>query len=269
MKRIATLILLLIPMVLVSSSRAQDAAADTLIARILEVDQAQRSQVKDLVLDAKYVEIDSSDNGETREKVRLIKKISIKYLTDTAWYHEEYLQFFDEGKLKNQDDLKKEADERKEKKRRRGALDISYPMLRPFDAGHRALYTIEYKGLTSSQIDGHVCHHFTITAKEPADSLINGDYYFESGALHLVRVDFSPSKLVRRTMFKMSEFNMSLSYKPNESNYWLPSKFHIQFKAKAMWMIGIKVNGTEDYTNPVVNSGISDAVFDSDKPKEK
>jgi hypothetical protein len=267
MKRIAALIILLLPLAFVVTSRAET-AADSLIARILEVDSMQREAVKDLVLDAKYVEIDSSDNGETKEKVRLMKKISIKYLADTALYHEEYLQFFDEGKLKDEKDLKNEAKERKEKKRRRGALDISYPMLRPFDTKHRELYTIEYKGVAPNKIDGQTCQQFTITAKTPTDSLINGDYYFETEGLHLVRVDFSPSKLVKRSMFKMSEFNMSLSYKPNESNYWLPAKFHIQFKAKAMWMIGIKVNGTEDYTNPVVNSGVADSVFDSDRAKE-
>ena len=144
-----------------------------------------------------------------------MKRIYVKYFADTAWYHEDFLQYYNDGKLQSADDLKKEAADRKEKKRRRGALDISYPMLRPFWANHRALYNVEYKGMTAEQIDGHSCHHFTVTAKEPSDSLINGDYYFEAVGFHLAKVDFSPSKLVRRTMFKMSEFKMSLMYTPN------------------------------------------------------
>ena len=35
-----------------------------------------------------------------------------------------------------------------------------------------------------------------------------------------------------------------------------------------MWIIGVKVKGTEYYRNPVVNSGIEDKVFESDKVTE-
>ena len=101
-----------------------------------------------------------------------------------------------------------------------------------------------------------------MAAIEPADSLINGDYYFESDGFHLVRVDFSPSKLVKRSMFKMNEMKMALTFGPAVEGYWLPAKFQIQMRAKAMWVIGIKVSGTEEYRNARVNTGIDDKLFE-------
>jgi hypothetical protein len=270
MRQVALRILLLLSLTLFAGeTRAQTPdpnKAEELITRILAVDKAQRDQVKDITFDAEYIEREAADSGQGDEKVRMMKKISIKYFPDTAWYHEEFMQYYKQGKLQSQDDLKDEAADRREKKRRRGALDISYPMLKPFWPDHRALYTIEYKGTAPESINGHSCEHFAVTAKEPADSLFNGDYYFEGTGLHLARVDFSPSKLIHRTMFKMSEFKMSLSYTPTVEGLWFPSEFNIQFKAKAMWVIGVKVKGVEYYRNPVINSGVEDKLFDADKP---
>jgi hypothetical protein len=141
-------------------------------------------------------------------------------------------------------------------------MDISYPMIRPFTQRHRALYTITYQGIVPEKIENYICHKFRVDAIEPADSLINGDYYFESDGFHLVRVDFSPSKLVKRSMFKMNQMNMSLTFEKSVGDFWLPAKFQIQMRAKAMWVIGIKVSGTEEYRNAVVNSGIDDQLFE-------
>ncbi len=272
MRKLSLAIILLLPLALVASRTSAQSPGgidpEALIGRTLTVDSEQRAQVKDISYDAEYVEKEEGDHGEAKEKVRLMKRIYVKYFPDTAWYHEDFQQYYKDGKLQSPDDLKKEAADRKEKKRRRGAMDISYPMLKPFWTNHRALYTIEYKGMAEEQVDGRSCHHFVVTAKEPADSLINGDYYFEAEGFHLAKVDFSPSQLVHRTMFKMSEFNMSLIYTPNLAGQWLPSEFNIQFKAKAMWVIGIKVKGAEYYKNPIVNGGLEDKLFDSDKPTE-
>lgn len=269
MRRFGYLILLLIPLAMLQSrlwaESPDQSDPDSLIARILSVDQEQRAQIKDVIFDAEYIEKETGDGTESKEKVRLVKRIYIKNFPDTSWYHEDFLQYFQEGKLKSQDDLRKESADRKEKKRRRGALDISFPILRAFTPERRGLYNIEYKGIAAEQIGGRACHHFVVTAKEPADSLINGDYYFETEGLHLARIDFSPSKLVHRAMFKMSEFHMALIYQPNSGDLWFPSEFDIQFKAKAMWVIGVKVQGVEYYRSPIVNTGISESLFLSDR----
>jgi len=248
------------------SSCAQDVASgidpEALIAQILQVSAEQQAKLRDAVFDAEYIEGETKDDGQLEEKLRFMKRISIKYFPDTAWFHEQYIQYYKDGKLKSDEDCQKEAKERLEKKRRRGAMDISYPMIRPFTPRHRGLYTITYQGITSEKIDNYTCHRFTVTAIEPADSLINGDYYFESDGFHLMRVDFSPSKLVKRSMFKMNEMKMALSFGPNTDNIWLPKQFRINMRAKAMWVIGIKVSGTEEYRNARVNTGINDKLFE-------
>ncbi|NOY88603.1 MAG: hypothetical protein GXO93_04320, partial [FCB group bacterium] len=95
-----------------------------------------------------------------------------------------------------------------------------------------------------------------------SDSLINGDYYFEAESFHLVKVDFSPAKLVKKTMFKMSKLNMSILYAPTKEGYWLPRQFDIEGQGKAMFFIGVKFAGTEYYRNPIINSGLSSKMFE-------
>ena len=159
----------------------------------------------------------------------------------------------------------KEAADRIEKRQKRKARDISHPMVRPFYKERRPLYDISYQGVAEERIDDRVCHHFRVTAKQPADSLINGDYYFEAETFHLVRVDFSPSKLVKKLMFKLNELNMSLLYGPDTEGYWLPRQFDVQGKGKAAFFIGVNFAGTEYYRNPVVNSGLDDSIFEVTK----
>ena len=248
------------------SSQAQEPASgidpEALIQQILQVDADQHARLHDAVFDAEYVEGETKGDGRFEEKIRFMKRISIKYLPDTAWFHEQYVQYYDKGKLKSDEDCRKAAKERLEKKKRRGAMDISYPMVRPFTPRHRPLYTITYQGIASDKIGEYTCHQFNVTANDPADSLINGDYYFESDGFHLVRVDFSPSKLVKRSMFKMNEMKMSLTFGPSVESFWLPQTFQIQMRAKAMWVIGIKVSGTEEYRNAQVNTGVDDKLFE-------
>ena len=95
-------------------------------------------------------------------------------------------------------------------------------MLKPFYPQMRELYDIRYEGVAEEKIAGRVCHHFRIDAREEVDTLINGDYYFEAGEFQLVQVDFEPAKLVKKTMFRLKELNMSILYGPTARGIWLP-----------------------------------------------
>ncbi len=236
---------------------------DALLARVLAVETEQHDRLHDVVFDAEYVEGEYKNNdAEFVEKLRFVKRIAIKYLPDTAWYHEQYLDYYLDGKLRSAEDRDKEAAERAEKKVRRKAYDISYPMLREFTPARRSLYDIAYKGVTTEPINDHICHRFSIKAIQPADSLINGEYYFEAESFHLIRVDFSPSQLVKRTMFRLSELSMRIDYEPTIEGFWLPRQFKISGKGKAMLFIGVRFGGTEYYRNPVVNRGLPDNLFE-------
>ena len=243
---------------------AQDAPGidpEALIARIVATDTLWRATVHDVVFDAEYIEGKKNDDGVFEEQARLIKRVTIKYLPDTAWYHEEILEFYKEAKLQSPEDRDKEAAERAEKKVRRKAKDISYRMVSPFLPASRKDYTISYEGMETEVIDGYTCHHFRVSSNEIREDRFNGDYFFDIETFNLVRVDFSPAELVHRTMFKMKEMRMSISYAPTPDGVWLPKRFEITGKGKAMFFIGVSFAGTEHYRNPVVNSGVNDELF--------
>lgn len=234
---------------------------EALIERILLVDLAQRQNISDIVFDAEYIEGEEKD-GEFQEKVRFVKKIYIKYLPDTTLFFEDFLEYYKDGELKSEKDLLKETRDRKEKKQKRKIKNISFSMLEPFYDDYRPLYDIVYRGVVDDAVDGYVCHHFQVTALEEVDSLINGDFYFEPESFNLVRVDFSPARLVRKTMFRLKEMSMSIQYGPTRDGVWLPRQFDIEGKGKAMFFIGVKFAGTEYYRNPVVDGGIDDQIFE-------
>lgn len=60
----------------------------------------------------------------------------------------------------------------------------------------------------------------------------------------------------------MSKMNMSLNYLPTADGYWLPTLFTFNMKAKAMWFINVPTAATETYSEPIVNGGVSDALFE-------
>ena len=242
---------------------AQGAEIDpeAIITRVLAVDSQQREILKDVTFESEYVEGEQTDDG-FREKVKFVKKVYIKYLKDTTWYRDDYLEYYKDTKLQSVKDRDQIATERKEKKARRKSRDVSYDMLSPFKAANRAQYQIDYKGVAHDKIDNRVCHHFVVAAKEPSDKLINGDYYIEAESFHLVRVDFTPSKLTKSVWFKLSKLDMSISYAPTTDGYWLPVRFFLVGKGKATLFINVNFGGTEYFKNPVVNSGLSDQLFE-------
>lgn len=236
---------------------------EALIQRLLSVDQKQLQRIQDVVYDAEYIEGEEED-GEFKEKVRFIKKIYVRYLPDTALYFEEYLEYYKDGELKSEKDRDKEAAKRKEDKQKRKTKDVSFSMLGPFQPENRQYYDVEYVGVAEDMIEGYLCHHFQVISTEEVDDRINGDYYFDAESFNLVRVDFSPAKLVKKAMFKLKEMNMSITYGPDGDGFWLPRQFDIEGKGKAMFFIGVKFSGTEYYRNPVINSGIDDQIFEED-----
>jgi hypothetical protein len=256
------LIILVGLLLMALAAAAQTESSEQLIERIVQVDKQQREQLKDIVLLSEYIKGEEKDDGTFEEKIRFKKRITIKYLADTALMHEEYLSCIKEGKPQSDKDCRKSADEDREKKKRRATPGISFPMVKPFYPEKRSIYEISYKGIAGERVDGYLCYHFNVTPNEPADTLLTGDYFFDTESLHLVRVTFSPSQLVRRTMFKMSKMNMALNYLPTADGFWLPTEFSVAMKAKAMWIINVPTTATESYSEPIINGGVPDSLFE-------
>jgi hypothetical protein len=261
---IITMLCLLSLAMSTGTTTAQDgdgSDTDALIQRILAVYQEQRGALSSVTFDAVYAEGEVKSGEGFIEKERFEKKIYLKYVPDTIWYHEDYLAYYKDDELKNEDDLRKAAQERRKKKKSRKAFDISYPMVKPFFAETRPLYTVTYRGTGEDPNGRYLCHIFSVQAKEKADTLLNGTWYFDSESFHLVRADFSPAKLVKRTMFKLNKLDMTLTQGPTPDGIWLPERFEISGKGKAALFIGVSFAGHEDYRNPIVNSPLPDSLF--------
>lgn len=237
-----------------------DIDPEALIERILAVEQHQRDQVHDVTFSAEYIEREEKD-GRFKEKLRIKKRIYVKYLPDTAWYHEDFIEYYKNGQLKSEKDRDNEEKKRREEKIKRKARDISYPMLRPFYPGRRELYDIVYRGIADQKMEGYICHHFQVTAREESDSLLNGQYYFEAESFHLVRVDFSPAKLVKKAFFRLNELDMTIIFRPTDDGFWFPARFTASGRGKAVFLFGVRFSGTEYYHDPVINSGLEDELF--------
>lgn len=239
--------------------------SDAIIQKILAVEAKQRSEIQTLTFDAEYIEKESNGQGGYEEKVKLEKKIRIKYLPDTIWYNEEYIRYFKSGEVRPAEECDEIAAERKDKKKRRGSRDISWPMLLPFKPASRGAYDISYVGVDDTAVFNFMCHHFKVTSTTEDEDKINGDYYFDAASFQLIRADFTPAKLSANLLFKLDKLQMSVSYAPNPEGHWLPQQFEINGKGKAAFFIDVDWQGTEYFHNPQVNTGISDELFKSDR----
>jgi hypothetical protein len=240
---------------------------EALIDQILLVDKAQRDAITDLVMDAEFIEGKRNDDGEFEEKERFIKKIYVKYLQDTALYHEEYVEYYKDGEKKEQKDLEKEAEERIEQRKKRNTRNVGFPMLRPFYREQRENYDVTYAGVAAEKIEGLVCHRFNVTALGEEPDMINGEYYFEAESFHLVHVDFEPAKLTKKMMFRLSQLDMSITYEPALDDYWLPVRFEIQGKGRAALFFGVNFAAIEYYSNHQINTGLDIAMFEVEDGK--
>jgi len=249
-------------------SAQPDPAIDTeaLIEQFVSVDMRQREQIHTLEFDAEYLEGKRENNDEFKQEARYIKKVFIKFVDDTALYREKYLEYYKDGKLQSPEDTRKKGEEKIEKARKRNSRNVAYPMLRPFYPEFRADYEISYDGI-SDDIENRTCYHFRVKSKVEDDQHVDGDYYFDTDSFHLVRVDFSPAKLVKKAMFKLSKLDMSIIYGPADDGFWLPREFDIDGKGRAAFLFGVNFAGIEYYRNPQVNVELPDSLFEDNDDK--
>ncbi|MBD3403926.1 hypothetical protein GF420_13625 [candidate division GN15 bacterium] len=234
---------------------------EALIDRILKVYHDQRAKLSTVTLDAVYAEGEMKDDEGFVEKERFEKKIYLKYLEDTVLYHEQYVAYYKDDELQEEKKLREAARDRQKKKRDRKAYDISYPMLKPFFPETRATYTITYDGTAEEPSEGFLCHVFTVKANEEVDTLLEGQWYFDSETFHLARVEFAPARLVKKTMFKLNKLDMTLLQAPAAEGIWLPRRFELVGKGKAAFLFGVSFAGQEYYRNPQINVEIPDSLF--------
>lgn len=238
---------------------------DALIEQIVSVSERQKAEIHDIVFDAELIEYEYDDGRLGEETARFTKKIYVLMSEDTNRVAEEYLAYYIGDSLQSEDDLQDEATKRIERKKKRNTGDVSFPIMRPFLAESRDRYKITFQGVTSDEVEGYACYKFLVKPHEPDRNLVQGTYYFETGAFHLVRVEFSPSKLPKGLMFKLRHMEMTMEYEPTPDGHWLPSRFDIRGEGKAALFVGVRFAATEYYRNPQINQGIDPSVFEEEK----
>jgi len=252
---------LLITATLFSAAIAQEASVvdkEALIDQFLAADRRQWEQIEDVVLEAEYLEGKQEHDG-FKQEARYLKKVYIKLLDDTALFRERYLEYYKDGELQSVEERDKKAGEKLEDARKRKTRNVSYPMLEPFFPENRDQYEIEYVGI--DEVEDTTCYQLRVKSLVEDDEHIDGVYYFETDGFHLVRVDFSPAKLVKKTMFKLNRLDMSITYAPTVDGYWLPEQFEIVGKGKAAFLFGVNFAAIEYYRNPQVNVGLPEEMF--------
>lgn len=231
---------------------------EALIEHIISVEAQQREAVQDVAFDVEMVEWEK----DGKEKTRFVKKVYFKVNADTTLMAEDYLEYYKKGELQNEEEMQKQVRERKEKAKKRKANNVSFRAITPFLESHRDAYKIDYVGLSRDKVEGYTCHQFHVEPLEASDTLIIGDYYFDSESFNLARSEFSPSKLVKKLMFKLKELKISINYAPVGDNYWLPNRVDVTGKGKAALFIGVNFATTEYYRNPVINQGVPEKLFE-------
>ena len=83
--------------------------ADAIMQKIVEVEAQQRAEIRDVIFDAEYVELEKDDNGNLKEKMRLEKTITLKFSNDSVQYTETFDAYYVNGKLMSEDELAKIA----------------------------------------------------------------------------------------------------------------------------------------------------------------
>ena len=235
---------------------------EALIEQILIVENRQYQQINDIVFDAELLLGKYDKKNGFEEKERFVKKIYMKYLPDTVLYTEEYLEYYESGEKKSQEECKEKGQEQIEKSIKRRSRNISTPILKPFYPDEREFYEITYNGVADEKIDEYFCHYFTVKSLEENEGFINGDFYFEAESFNLVRVDFVPAKLLGGLMFKMKDLHLSVRYGPNPNGYWFPLQFDVRGKGKSIMFIGVDFAEVVYFRNPQINTGLSDEIFE-------
>ncbi|MEA2031670.1 MAG: hypothetical protein U9N55_08785 [candidate division Zixibacteria bacterium] len=237
-----------------------------LIEQIVSVAKRQREQIKDVVFETEFFS-GENDNNTSQVESRFVKKVYLKFFDDTTWFHQEYLEYYKNGKLQSPEKRDKKAAEIIKKNHKRQAGDISRSVLLPFYPELKKNYDITYDGVTEDKIDGYICHKFTVHSKVEEQSYINGDFFFEAETFHLVRVDFTPTKLTQSLSYSLRTLDISIRYDSSPDGFWFPRQIDIKGKGKTSFLFGVEFATTEYLRNPKINTNLSNELFEVDYDK--
>lgn len=246
--------------VLVCPCMASAITVDELIGKVLEVRQMQFDFVGDMVCQAEQYEKKEDSDGNIKETKKLIKTVYVKKIDGRFEVREDYDEYYLNGQKQDDKALADEVEQIKKDKKRRGNRDLMYDLLAPLRDKNRRMYSFNLDP-NVVDMDGFNCYRLNGTATSDNDTLLNYKYYFDTASYHLVEANFTPAHLTDNFFFKLKEFDMVMSFDPYNDSLWVPYRFKITGKGKAMLFIGVNFEAEEIYLNPRINVGLPDSLF--------
>jgi hypothetical protein len=262
MKKVSFCVLIIFLALPSFGQSGEGAKLDSIVNRVIAVRDAEIAAINNLTLDAVSYEKREDGDGNVKETKKYIKKVHLKKVDGGKYtYREEYSGYFINGVRQDDKQLPKVAEERADRKKKRGGKDISFDIVSVLRPDMKKYYIVKFEGIAEKPVNGFECFKVRAVADSGnvpdaiRDTLVNILYYVDIVSYHVVKAEFAPANLISKFMFKMNTLDMSLEYEPYDETIWLPARFHIKGRAKAMYIMGIYFEGEEDYSNAVVNGG--------------
>lgn len=239
--------------VVLAASAASDPAieTETVIDGIYLRDSTRQEQVMDLTMSVESFSRKLAGDGSVKEEKRFLKTDFIKDTLFRVNFHEFYLDGIRQDSAALRKEIKADADRRRKGRNRDANINpaaIFYPAA-------RANYEFSLQGIENRE--GRACYHIAADCLVEKDSLVEGDYWFETEGLNLVFVQFHPARLPG----PIKQLDMEIAFAPDSAGLWLPRRFHLFGRGKVMLFIKFNFEVEERYFDHRINTGLSDDFF--------
>jgi len=214
-------------------------------------DSAKWTDIIDLTIEAESYGRKLKGDGRVDEEKKSIRTYFLKDTLFKEEIHELYLDGVRQDSLEILKLLKDDADRRKKGRMRNASINP----LRPFYPSQRPDYEFILHGVETKQ--NYTCYHVTANCLIDDDQLLEGEYWFETDSLNLVRAEFNPAKLPTT----IRQLDMEMDYAPTPAGYWLQTRFHLRGGGKALLFISFNFEVLEIYSRHAVKRGLPDSFF--------
>ena len=251
MTRIMPMLVLVAAGLVSVGAQAQQPDIDSIITGACERDSITRAEIGAMTMNAESYSRKLGGDGAVKEEKKFLKSYAFK----GKLFKEEFREYYLDGKLQDESELKKQVAESNERRRKGRSRDASINPMEPFYPENRGKYVFT---LTGKELQhGCVSYHIVADCLVEDENLYEGDFWFEVNWLNLVHAEFHPAKMP--TTIKM--LDMTKSYGPVEYGYWLPVGFHLRGKGQAMLFIKFNFEVEERYSGHKIHVGLTDDFF--------
>jgi hypothetical protein len=224
---------------------------ETIVDGVYLRDSTQRAQIHDLTMTVESYSRKLTADGEVKEEKKFLKT---DYLKDTL-FQVHFHQYFLNGIRQDDAALLKEARADADRRRRGRSRDVNFNPVEVFYPEKRSNYEFTLKGVETRE--GYACYHIIADCLVEKDSLIEGEYWFETEGLNPACVQFHPAKLPN----PLKQLDMEMWYAPDDAGRWLPIKFQLLGRGKVMLFIKFNFEVDEKYFDHRINTGLSESFF--------